>query len=60
MEFKVFVDKVLVDLYYFKYNNGKYVLRNVKLVIKWSGLFGYRLYWFMSYEVIKSIVVLCG
>lgn len=60
MEFKVFVDKVLVDLYYFKYNNGKYVSRNVKLVIKWSGLFGYRLYWFMLYEVIKSIVVLCG
>lgn len=29
-------------------------------VIKWSGSSGHRLYWFMSHEVTKSTVALCG
>ena len=60
VESKVSVDKVLVDSHYFKYNNGKYVPRNVKSVIKWSGSSGHRLYWFMLHEVTKSTVALCG
>lgn len=60
VESKVSVDEVLVDSHYFKYNNGKYVPRNVKSVIKWSGSSGHRLYWFMSHEVTKSTVALCG
>lgn len=56
VESKVSVDKVLVDSHYFKYNNGKYVPRNVKSVIKWSGSSGHRLYWFMSHEVTKYYV----
>lgn len=60
VESKVSVDKVLVDSHYFKYNNGKYVPRNVKSVRKWSGSSGHRLYWFMLHEVTKSTVALCG